>query len=478
MRRFVPRVVLFCLLMAGVAYSQNAQLGGIVTDPSGALIPGVTITTTNTGTGVVSTTLTNESGAYTFPSLQPGTYRVSAELPGFQTMTVTNLELGPIAVRQNFQLQLSAAQTVVEVSADLRTEIAQSSATVGDVLTESRVNNLPVVGNNVLSFLNVLPGVRISAPGGGGLYGPQLATINGLDLNSVNVTRDGVTTNDTRFSAAGDVTAGVAIPHGGSVGVMSPTTINPDLVGEVRLVLSPIDAELGRGNSQIQIQTRSGTNNFNGSAFWNVQNSALNGNTWDNNRQVDPRTGAWSPLKPNWRNVHEYTVAYGGPILKNKTFFYALWDQNISALRATINAHVLTKEARQGIFRFWEGWVGRSADPTNNPTSFVTGAANANPTIASVDLAGKPLRPPSWPDGTPYTGRLVCFSIFGAVKTDGSPFTQADCPGGVDSVGNPYSAVAMLPPGATSWDTKRPGQFDSRGYFAKVLAAMPKANNF
>ena len=478
MQRFVPGVFLFCLLMAGVAYSQNAQLGGIVTDPSGALIPGVTITATNTGTGVVSTTLTNESGAYTFPSLQPGTYRVSAELPGFQTMTVTNLELGPIAVRQNFQLQLSAAQTVVEVSADLRTEIAQSSATVGDVLTESRVNNLPVVGNNVLSFLNVLPGVRISAPGGGGLFGPQLATINGLDLNSVNVTRDGVTTNDTRFSAAGDVTAGVAIPHGGSIGVMSPTTINPDLVGEVRLVLSPIDAELGRGNSQIQIQTRSGTNNFNGSAFWNVQNSALNGNTWDNNRQVDPRTGSWSPLKPNWRNVHEYTVAYGGPIVKNKTFFYALWDQNISALRATINAHVLTKEARQGIFRFWEGWVGRSADPTNNPTSFVTAAANANPTIASVDLAGKPLRPPSWPDGTPYTGRLVCFSAFGTVKADGGPFTPADCPSGIDSAGNAYTGIAMFPTGSSVWDAKRPGQLDTGGFFAKTLAAMPEPNNF
>jgi hypothetical protein len=145
-----------------------------------------------------------------------------------------------------------------------------------------------------------------------------LATVNGLDLNSINVTRDGMTTNDTRFSAAGDVTGGVAIPHGGSTGVMSPTTINPDLVGEMRLILSPVDAELGRGNSQIQIQTRSGTNRFTGAAVWNVQNTALNANTWDNNRQINPLTGRPEASTPNWRNTHEYTLSYGGPIVKNK----------------------------------------------------------------------------------------------------------------------------------------------------------------
>jgi hypothetical protein len=304
--------------------------------------------------------------------------------------------------------------------------------------------------------------------------GPQLATVGGLDLNSVNVTRDGLTQNDTRFSSAGDVTAGVAIPHGGGTGVMSSTTINPDLVGEIRLILSPVDAEFGRGNAQIQVSTRSGTNKFSGAAAWNVQNTALNANTWGNNRQVSPQTGAWSPLKPDWRNVHEYTVSYGGPIVKNKTFFFALWDQNISFLRATINEHVLTQEARQGIFRYWEGWVGRSADPVNT----VPSTSNANPTVASVDFAGKPLRPTIWPDNTPYTGRLICFSVFGNVKTDGSAFTQADCPSGTDSSGRAYVGQAMFPTGTAGWDSKRPVSFDAGGAFSKVLKLMPMPNNF
>ena len=299
MLRYVVGVFLCCLFMANVGFSQNAQLGGIVTDTSGALLPGVTINATNTATGVLTSTLTNESGAYSFPSLQPGkAYSLSASLSGFQTKTFTNIELATTSVRQNFQLELSAGQTTVEISAERVNAISANSASIGDVLSQDRITNLPIVGNNVLSLLNVLPGLRVS------LGGTQLDTVGGLGLNTMNITRDGLTTNDTRFSAEGDLSAGTPIPNFGGLGVMSPTTINPDLVGEIRLILSPVDAELGRGNSQIQIQTRSGTNKYTGSAVWNVQNTALNANTWGNNRQVDPRTGEWAPLKPDWRNVN------------------------------------------------------------------------------------------------------------------------------------------------------------------------------
>ena len=267
----------------------------------------------------------------------------------------------------------------------------------------------------------------------------------------------------------------------GGLGVMSPTTINPDLVGEIRLILSPVDAELGRGNSQMQIQTRSGTNKYSGAAVWNIQNSALNANTWANNRNTDPRTGAWSPITPDWRNVNQYTVSYGGPIIRNKTFFFALWDQNISALRSTQNLRVPTAEARNGIVRFWEGWTNDSANPINNPTQFPSTANN--PTIASVDVFGKPLMPQVWPDGSPYNGRLVCFSVFGTTTVSGAPFAAGPntnfCPSGVDSAGRAYTALAMTPPaGAASWDPKRPVSFNQAGYFAKVLNTIPLPNDF
>src|SRR5215510_6988539 len=129
---FVAAALLLCVFSA-IAFSQttNATLGGTVSDPSGALIPGVTITATNTGTGIVSTSITNEAGAYQFANLQTGTYKVQAELPGFQTQIVNNFSLGiSQQARLNFTLQVGAVSQTVEVSTDANTELKTTSASV------------------------------------------------------------------------------------------------------------------------------------------------------------------------------------------------------------------------------------------------------------------------------------------------------------------------------------------------------------
>jgi hypothetical protein len=174
-------------------------------------------------------------------------------------------------------------------------------------------------------------------------------------------------------------------------------------------------------------------------------------------------------------------VSYGGPIIRNKTFFFVSWDQNISNTRDNQNTLVLTDLARQGIFRFWEGWVPQNANSGNNGS----GLTGSNPSVRSVDDLGNPLNPylassgntPVFRNGTPYTGRLVCVSVFGNLKIDGSPFTAADCPSGVDSRGNAYTAVALFPPAGGRWDAKRPVS-NPTGYIANILTHMPKANNF
>src|SRR5262245_26492586 len=331
--------------------------------------------------------------------------------------------------------------------------------------------------------------------------GDYANTIGGQSLDTLNVTLDGLTTRDERFSASsgtfqsqnlsGETGGGqsTAFIAGGSYtggnSLLSTTTINPDLVGEIRLILAPVDAELGRGNSQIQITTRSGTNKYAGSAVWNTQNTSLNPNTWNrNNDRGNAITGCkikgqtppcWNPTQPDWRNTHDYTVSFGGPIVRNKTFFYVLWNQQISNTRTVQTNTVLTDAARNGIFRFWEGWV-----PGNANVGITTSTTNANPTRPAVDFEGRPLGPANWQSGAPYTGRMVCFSVFGNVKADGSPFGAADCPSGTDVTGRAYTGVAMTPPaGALLWDTKRPtASLAALGYFAKVLREMPRANNF
>ena len=326
---------LLCLLMASHAFSQvNSSISGTVEDASRALIPGVSVKAINTQTGVETNTVSNESGAYAFPALIPGVYSVTASLPGFRPQSFDDVQLSAgVNVRLNFTLQVGNLSTAVEVRVSADTLLAESSASIGEVLSQAKINSLPLVGNDILDLVRILPGFRESAAGG------QFDTFAGVSAGMANTTRDGLSVTDGRFN----------------LGTFATTTMNPDLVGEVRLILTPVDAEFGRGNGQIQITTRSGTNRYTGSAVWNVENTKLNPNTWANNRNVDA-TGQWSPTQPDWRNNHEYSIAYGGPIIRNKTFFYALWDQDINRSREIVDGIVLTDTARLGIFRYFDGW--------------------------------------------------------------------------------------------------------------------------
>src|SRR5215831_3038744 len=143
------------------AQSSNASVGGFVQDPTQAFIPGVTVTATNTQTNVVTTSTTNESGTYTMPSLFPGTYKLTAELPGFKTQVISDVQLGQSAIaRYNFTLQVGAADQTVEVTAESTALIAESSPTIGNVLAEKTVRDLPLVSNNVLDLMSTMAGVR------------------------------------------------------------------------------------------------------------------------------------------------------------------------------------------------------------------------------------------------------------------------------------------------------------------------------
>jgi hypothetical protein len=496
---FLAGTLLFFMLTVSTAFAQT--VGGTVTDSSKALLPGVTVTLTNTETGVVQTQLSNESGVYRFASVPFGSqYAINASLPGFKTFVQRDIAVGLNAsVQVNITMEVGEIASTVDVTATRSTTLLEQGPSIGDVLTQERIQSMPLVGQNVLDLLEILPGIRISGAGS------QYDRISGLGIDEINVTRDGITVSDSRFQAgqtsafqtdssgnfilcptggfalnnAIDTNRPCSTSYAGSIRQLSTTFLNPDLVGEIKLILSPVDAELGRGNSQVQIQTRSGTNRYSGSASWNIRNTALNANSWGNNN--DTVGGVWTPTKPDWRNTHNYTLSYGGPIVRNKTFFFVSWDQNISNTRDSQTVTVLTDTARQGIFRYWEGWNPQSANSANNGA----GLTGANPSVRSIDDLGNPLNPylaatgntPVWANQTPYTGRLVCFSIFGNLKMDGSPFTSADCPGGTDSRGNPYTAVAAFPPANGLWDAKRPINNPS-GYIAKVLQLMPRANYF
>jgi hypothetical protein len=435
MRKALIGTTLLCLWLCAQAFGQssNATLSGTVADAARALIPGVTVTATNTATGVVSTAVTNETGTYNIASLLPGVYTVSAELPGFQTQTFTDVRLGNAAqARLNFALQVASVNQTVEVTVSADRLLLESTSSVGAVLPEQAVRSLPVIGvmgNDTLNLVRTLPGLNLSDDLVNEANNTKVA---GVSAANAQVQRDGVDA-----SAAGRWPAGF----------QGATIMNPELVGEVRMILAPVDAEVGRGNSQIQVLTRSGTNQFRGSAVWNIANSALDPNTWANKRV------AGTPITRSWSNLNEYTASFGGPIIKNKTFFFALWNGLIPAGRANNNAVILTPCARNGIFRYYDNW-------SNGNAFQVTQASSTTPRIAVVDQAGNPVAPSTNPNGTPHNGVLRAFSVFGPLQN--TP-TRPDCSDAV---------VAGTP-----WDANR-NKLDPTGYVTKVLGVMPPVNNF
>jgi hypothetical protein len=426
----IGAALLVCVFLVSTpvfSQSSNGTISGTVADASGAIVPGVMVTATNNATGVVSTALSNDAGVYNFASLLPGTYKVSASIPGFQTQTFNDVQLGNAGqLRINITLQVAAAAQAVEVSVEAENLITTSSSSVGEVLAQKKIQDLPLVSNNVLDLVGTMGGTFLTNDK---VFGAEQTSFAGVSARDVNIQRDGISVNNQRW------------PNG----LETPTKMNPDLVGEIRMILAPVDAEMGRGNGQIQIQTRSGTNEYHGSATWSIDNTALNANTWQNNSRR---------VTPNWRNGHDYSIAFGGPIKKNKTFFYTVWNQLIVKSRQEVFPTVLTECARRGIFRYFDGYVNGNARQLNN-------IVGNFPIRATVNADGSPKSP----DGSP----LRYLSVFGPLAAEP---TKPDCS---DAQINTSTLVPNS--AATSWDTYRK-QLDKTGFITSTLASMPHANSF
>jgi hypothetical protein len=413
---------------AAFAQNSNSSLSGFVQDTTKANVPGVTVTATNTDTGVTSAVLTNDAGTYNFLSLLPGTYKLTAELTGFRPSTVKDVHLGSNeTLRLNITIQVGTESQAVDVTAQMDNAIAESSASIGQVLSGTKVRDLPLLGNDVLDLITTMGGVRGGA-------GSTATTFAGIGAGMVNTVRDGLSVNDGRYLN----------------GIFSATTINPDMVAEMRVILTPVDAEMGRGNGQVQISTRSGTNKYSGSAVWTIHNSALDANTWTNNSAIV--NGAGVATVPNWSNKNEFTLSVGGPIIKSKTFFFVLGELRKENQRSTQRPTVLTPCARNGVFRYFDGWQNGNTLTTRNTTG-------ANPTTPVVDSNGNPLVGLLNPAGTAVS-QLRYFSVFGPLAN--TP-TKPDC------------SDAVLT--GSFWDAKRPGP-DPTGLIAKYLNAMPTADRF
>ena len=383
--------LLSLILLSSTAFSQTTTtLSGTVTDTSKAVLPNATITAINEDTGVETRVTTNNLGIYNFPSLQPGTYRVIAELSGFQRTIRTEVRMGAGSRNSmDFDMAVAGMTTEIEVSASAESMVLEAGSSTGSVLQENLVELLPTFTGNAMELVTLMGGVVLPPASTNPLFAANDTTFAGVAAQNINIVRDGISQSEVRFNS----------------GVQSATRMNTDVVGEFKMILSPVDAELGRGAGQVQVTTRSGSNAFHGSGVWNIQNTVLDANEWQNkNRAVIN--------KPPWRNLNNYSLTASGPIVLNKTFFFVNWDQQWSITKTPYNTTVLTNCARKGIYRYLENVTGTNALLSDsNPQ--ITGAQRTvnGQTVYAIGVT----RPSVWAedDGTHFKGEPRLSWTFG-----------------------------------------------------------------
>jgi len=342
-------------------------------------MPNVEVSAKNVNTGIASASVTNDTGNYEFASLQPGTYTITAKVSGFKTSTVNNVAVGQgQQARLNFAMQVAAAGESVTVVAEGDTVLATTSASVGGTLSMRDVSSLPVASRNVLDLVTLTPGV-IGVQGTFTAAGQTVPVFAGTATGNVNTTRDGMTTNDGRYN--------------NSNGAYSGIFTSPDMVEEVRVSTNSIDPALGRGSAQVQMLTRSGGNDYHGALFYTNSNSALSSKTYFQNL-----------LNQNldYYNRNQYGGRIGGPIIKNKAFFFALIDNQRYVQKVNVISTVLTEQARQGVFRYLTA---------GSPGGTSRRNGNAFSTTPSVDINGNTLTSAG---GTPLF--LNQFNLFTQVR--------------------------------------------------------------
>jgi Carboxypeptidase regulatory-like domain/TonB dependent receptor/TonB-dependent Receptor Plug Domain len=311
---FAAAVVLMMLALMGATASRaqtfRGSIAGTVTDTTGAAVTGATVTVHNVATGVDRITQTGIDGGYLVPELQVGTYTVTVELGGFQKAVTTGVTVD-VATEKRIDVVLKpgAVTNSVTVAGEDIPEVDTTGDTLGGTLTQETVKNLPVNGRDYTKLIYLTPGVAGSpdqisdSPGSYGTF-----SMNGARGRSNNFLLDGTDMNDGYRNDP-------AINEAGVFG--TPATILPiDAVSELK-VLSNFEAEYGRSaGAVINIVTKSGQNALHGDAFDYFRNNAL-----DARNYFDPSGTPQAPFHNN-----QYGASLGGPIIKDKTFFYVDYE--------------------------------------------------------------------------------------------------------------------------------------------------------
>ncbi len=283
--------------------AQNSSLSGVVSDSNGAVVPGASLKVENEDTTATRATVSNDRGEYQVVQVPPGKYQVTVEKPGFRVQTSEVVLQTNTPSTLNITLEVGAVSQTVNVSAEVSV-VNTENASVGNPFTETQIKEIPLQTRNIVGLLGIQPGVA------------STGQVLGARPDQNNVLLDGVDVND----------------NAGANGFNSVLPIPLDSVQEFRTTVAGFGADQGRSSGgQVSIITKSGSNQFHGTAYEYNRNTDLAANSWFSNRAGVPRAALI-------RN--QYGASVGGPILKNKLFFFYNWegrkDRSATAVSRTV----------------------------------------------------------------------------------------------------------------------------------------------
>lgn len=347
-------VLLLVVLVPGLAYSQSsstANLTGTVTDQKGAAVPGASIELINSATNENRTQTTGDTGYYTFVNVPPGNYKVVIKKSGFRTTTISpvGLQVGK-SFTVDAKLELGTVAETIEVVAGGQVELQTQDASVGNVIERKMLDNIPSLGRDATALLLLQP---LATPG---FNSPGSPNASGEGDNTGGQIAGARSDQNTFLLDGGDATDSTAGggQYSGTNFTATPRAVVPtpvESLEEFRVVTNNASAGFSRSaGGEVQMVTRRGGNSFHGAAYEYLQNDHLNANTWTRNSLGKP-----DPLLQDNR----FGGRIGGPIWKDKTFFFFHYEGRRFKSSTDINRRVPSDEMKAGILQFPDcsaGW--------------------------------------------------------------------------------------------------------------------------
>jgi hypothetical protein len=316
-------VLLLVPALSAFAQNPTGSLGGLVVDPQGAAVPRAKIELADSATGLKFMALSNERGEWALPALPVATYEAAVSATGFKTTVIRDIKIDPATpAAVNVVLELGAVTETIEVQGGA--EVLQTtSATISSTLVGEQLADLPFTSRNLTELLVTQPGA--STPGI-----PRSTSMNGLPRGAMNITIDGINVQDNSARTAD--------------GFFNAVQPRLDAMEEATVSTAAQTAtSSGEGAAQVNFVTRSGTNQWHGGVYWQTRNTALDANFYFNNLNGLPRDRII---------LNQFGGRLGGPVRRNKLFFFAAYESVRLPLTSPGAATILTPSARQGIFTY------------------------------------------------------------------------------------------------------------------------------